>query len=54
MAHNLSSHLRAKRARRRRLLKVRKLKDQIARAKDDATRQRKLERLQRVAPAAQI
>lgn len=54
MAHHVSSHLRAKRARRRRQLKVRKLKDQIARAKDDGTRQRKLERLLRVAPAAQV
>ncbi len=54
MAHNLSTHLRAKRARRQRTLKVRKIRGLIARTQDDATRKKLTDRLKRIAPNAPV
>lgn len=54
MAHNVSTHLRAKRARRRLQVKVRKIKSDLARTQDDSARQKLIDRLRRIAPNAQV
>ena len=54
MAHNPSCHLRLKRARRRRQLKVRKLKHQLTRTEEDGARQKLVDKLRRIAPNVQL